>query len=349
MTTTYNGPLATAAFVAGTINDAQANAKSQSAASATTFTQAAGYINNMPTIPSSDSASLGGYATLATRINQALTYEARGESEFALGIGKRDQPSTLVNSYVKDLQDKLTNDITLFYTQYFPNVLPTLQASLQQMQDGINYGGMTVRKSVSNLKWQVQVDAILRKAAQDEEDLLDKYAAKRFTAPPGALFKKIADMQELAQRAIAQASNAVAIADFDTELEATRTYIAKAIEHRNAALDAFGQYLTKMTVLRYDHATARAGEQDDAWRMLREVYFKDQMAQRDAELWTRKIVQKDFDLASSSLYDTEQFWKSQLEQFFMAALASADRLSTLAATAFNILRGAAVMQSTESG
>lgn len=348
MTFTYAGPLATAVFVTGAFNDAQANAKANSIASGVNFDAADALTTSLPQVPTSDNLSLAGYDVLATRLASAKAADDRALAEFQAGIGNRDTYSSTVNGPLRAFQDKLTADITTFYNTYFPNATLAMTRALQQMQDAIRYGRTTIKRSVSNLKWQAEVDKILRQKAMDEEKLLDTYAAKRFAAPPGALFKKIADMQEEAQRAIARASNDVYTKNFDQELEATKSYIDKALVYRNEAMDSFGEYMKDMVVLRYDELTMEAGEQDAYRRKLKDVFFTDRMAEKTAEEWTRKLKTTTFGLDMASDQATDEYVIKQVQVQLEAAIAAAERLSTIAATAFNIVRGGAVISSNES-
>lgn len=349
MSFTYGGPLATAAFVAGTFNDAQTNAKNYSSSSRDSFDQSSTYMDNFPGNPSSDVVALGAYTDLATRINNALAFDDRANTEFRAGLNARDVVSSTYLGPLKAFEDRLLTDMTNFYTTYFPNSLNACNSALAQMQDGIRFGGSTLKRSVSSLKWQAMVDGYLHKRMLDEKALIAKFAQKKFPSPPGALLRGLAAAAEETQRNIAEASSKLAMEQFDAEAAQTRSYIDLAQKNRTAAMDHFGQYLTKSVVLRYDQLTMEAQEQDNFRRALKELYFKDKLAEREAELWTRKLMQKEFDLSVAAYQDSEAYYRSQIEVLFNAALSQAERLSTIAATAFNIVRGGAALSSVESG
>lgn len=345
----YAGPLSSAVFVAGAFNDATTNAKAFSENSKTTFDQASTFLDTYPATPNSDQVIAGDYAALATRVVEAKNFDDRANYEFGAGLQPRDQLSSTVNGPLRAFQDKMTTDMASFYTTYFPNSPAAFTSAVQQVQDGIRYGGSTVRRSVSDMKWSQEVDLLLRKRADDEEAIIAKFSARKYPTPAGGMMRELCALNELTQRLIAESSNKLALAQFDAEAERTRAYIDMAQKNRVAAMDAFGEYMLSIVSLRYDQMTAEGKEQEGARRRLRELFLRDKLAERDAELWTRKTTMKQYELAITAFNDTDAFVKKQIEVLFEAAISQATRLSTIAATAFNVMRGGAAMTSTETG
>lgn len=348
MTYTYVGPLATAVFVAGAFNDATARAKTATTSASAKYDLGDSLITSLPTVPASDAIVLTGYDALATRIAVAQAAETRAQAEFVNKTAVRDTLSAAVLGPVNDFQNKLATDIGTFFTTFFPGALAANKDALQVMADQVKYGSITIRRSVATLQFEKERDAILRDRQKKEHDILAKYSGKRFALPPGALLDHIADVHEDAQRAIGEASNKIAIDQFNAELAATRKYVDLALDYRNKAVDQFGDYMTRWCVLRFDQATMEADEQDRFRRSLHELFLKDQMAAVEAELWTRKLVTENFGLNVTAASESEANRIKAIELRFESAMANAQRLSTIAATAFNVMRGGAAISSSES-
>lgn len=341
----YGGTLASAAFVAGAFNSLLGKAREQSDLSKSEFEQGGSYIDSLPHVPDSDTAQIGDYTRLATRLDAAQDAVNRAIDEFATQRVERDRPGEQ-GLLPLALQDRLADDIAAFFETYFPNVAPAHLRAMQEMRDAITQGSITVRPSVEDAAWQAVRDEILRTAAAAERDLRVQYAGHKRV--PGALVGRVADLWGDAQRKVAEASNKLALAQFDREAAAVKRYVELAAGTRVQAMNRFGEYMTRMVELRYQQATERAGERDDFRRALKDNWMANQAAQSEAELWTRKL--------RTMLYETERGRLDELNKLHMAyvgrdvegAIAQALRLATIAATAFNGMQGNASVSGYES-
>lgn len=342
----YGGPLATAVFVAGAFNSLLVKAKEKSDSSRDEFANAQSVIDGHPETPESDSVLLNGLGVQATRYAAAGNQITGAAARHLQGLDARDQAGA--NGQVYAFERKLVDDISDFFDTYFPNAAAVNTRALRETQDAIRHGGTTIRRSIETVAFQKARDTALREANEEEKKLMARYAGRGYNKPSGALVGQVAAVWRDAQRKIAEASTALALEQFGREAEAVRRYVDLAAKTRGRAMDQFGAYMTRMVALRFEQLTMEASEENRFRVLLRDSYLADQSAAAEATAWTDKLCKTQFELDYAAATEPDELKLKQLHKKVEKAISEAERLSTIAATAFNGLQGNAAVSGTET-
>lgn len=143
--------------------------------------------------------------------------------------------------------NQLADLFRAYMNEYFPDAT-YLTSAQEWIINAIENGGTGVNTVVESAIWQRDRDRIMAEFARQEEELRRTWAARRYPLPPGALTHQVSVLRQEAANKVADASRAVAIDVWKTEIETTKFAVEKAISLYGAAVGAAMEYVKALSV-----------------------------------------------------------------------------------------------------
>jgi len=131
-----------------------------------------------------------------------------------------------------------------FMARFFPRVEACLQTSIGEwLCDTIQNGGTGIPADIENQIWERSRAREQLDSARQTEQIIENFAERGYTLPPGALFAATQDIERQLSQKISTHARDVAIKQAEIEIENIRFAITSGIQLRQIALNAVNDYL----------------------------------------------------------------------------------------------------------
>ena len=154
---------------------------------------------------------------------------------------------SLWDSTYKRISDDLSDKFARFFIDYFP-INEDLMNQVEAWLSSAIAGGTGINPTVEGRIWQRDRDRISTEALTATENAISQWASRGFPLPPGAANASVLGISAARAIGVAAVSRDAAIKAFETEIENVRFAITAAINYRQAAISAAGDYIRAMAV-----------------------------------------------------------------------------------------------------
>jgi hypothetical protein len=329
---TYSGPSTAAVFVAGVFNDAAARADDTATDASAEFTTAT---NVVADIPASNAEGLAPSTTLTAATIDLTNLIAR----------QGDVEATQIE--IADVLDGLVDKLDAFMAQFFPDIEDAVAAARATLVSLFAGANMADGRALAALQIDEAVEKSERNRVFAEREVVNRFAARGYRAPPGRLGLELMQLERQDMHGI-----------IDTAREADRSAGAREASNlarmlellkstRAKALDAFGSFLVRA-----------CNEKFAQQRITQEARFAELMQLEDKLRETLVLTNRaaalqlnakelDYNVERSYLQQVDKLVEQTAEAELNAALQLAKVLGSLAAQAYNNLRGGATISLSE--
>lgn len=330
---TYSGPSTAATFVTGVFNDAVDRADSQATDAASEFTDAANLVDG---IPASNAEALAPVATIAaTTIDLSSLLGRQGEID-----------GTLIE--IGTVLDGLVDKVDSFMTQFFPDVEDAVAAARAQLVTLFSGDNMADGRGLAQLKIAEVQEKGERNHAIEEREIINRFAARGFRGPPGRLALALMQHQRDSSHEIVDAARNFDREGGEREASALIRMLELLRNTRAKALSAFSSFLARACTDKFDAQRITTDARIAEFMML-EDSLKEQLelTNRAAGVQLR-AKEQNYGISHDYLAAIDKLVEAQAQAQLQAALGLAKNLGSLAAQAYNNLRGSASIGLSES-
>lgn len=153
----------------------------------------------------------------------------------------------LFDSTYKRIIEDLSTKYAQFLNEFFP-IDTDLMAKAERWLSNAIDGGTGVNAAVEAQIWQRDRDRITVEAASASEEAVAAWAARGYPLVPGAAVASVMEIQRKRSADINNQSREIAINMFKTEIENVRFAVKTAIDYRQQAVQAAGDYIRAMAL-----------------------------------------------------------------------------------------------------
>lgn len=236
------------------------------------------------------------------------------------------------NGVISSLDPGLLTKMRGFLTEFFPDFEVCSEVVEQWICDQIQNGGMGLPIAVESAMFQRGRDRILQEGARQEDEIANRFAARGFSIPSGALAKMLASIQRDVNQKIADYNRDIIVEHAKIQVETTKFAVAQAVDLKksviNYMLDYIGRYLGI-----YQIAGQKGAGFVDAKQNLYNTmsdYYRTLIANGQLEMDKVKFQQGDYLDWQKTEGDFSERWATRKTN---ASMAAAEALSRLAASA----------------
>lgn len=155
--------------------------------------------------------------------------------------------TALFDSTYRRIIDDLSSKYAEFLSEFFP-INGGLMNAVEQWLTNAVAGGSGVNATVESQLWQRDRDRITIEAASASEEAVAAWAARGYPLVPGAAVAAVQEIQRKRSADINNQSREIAINAFKTEIENVRFAVKTAIDYRQQAVSAAGDYIRAMAL-----------------------------------------------------------------------------------------------------
>lgn len=341
-TFSYVGPSVAATFTAGIFNDAELLASQKDSEANAVYDEArrkVGQLVDPPYLPDDERTSTESAGTTLSESPIEIDLGPLLEKQASLN-GVLDSRSTILDTLVTEVED--------FFDDFFPGVNEAVEearAALEAMIAGPNFADGVQR---ARIRFDMEQDKLRRGLVDTEADMLAKYAARGFPAPPGALVFEMGQAQRANLYGLADAS--LTIDEEESRREATNLERALRllVNTRNQAITAFSSYLAAAATDRYDEAMAKTKRVHDAEMLLNDGAYRYILEVNKVAATQLKKIEADNQLSKQYMDHANKFAEVAAGTSVDALTKQAKAIATMASTAFNQLRAETGISGRES-
>lgn len=234
------------------------------------------------------------------------------------------------------LIELMSTKLAEYYNTYYPLAADAFDEATNWLVNAITVGGTGIKAGIEDQIWQRGRTRIITEGKRVEAKMVNAWAARGFTLPPGALVGGLKEMrfEQLAKNS--ELSSTVAIKQAELEIENIKFAVDLAIKSRLAAMDSATNYIRAL-MLAPDAASRIALLNSDV---------RAKMISSTADLYRARLQRDELVLRSSNAdQDTKQGdTKIGVEAFYRgidnevkASMAAADTYGKAAAAALSSL------------
>lgn len=346
----YSGESVAAAFTAGVLNMMQSLATAYEDQAKEAYTELRTHVSDIEDPPEAADSNAR-YGT-----GKAGTSFSRPDSAF---------PSTPVVIDLTPLREKqdgldgvlasrfhvlddLVTQVEGFFDEFFPGVNEAVEearVALEEMIAGSNFADGVQR---ARIRFDMEQDKLRRGLVDAEADMLAKYAARGFPAPPGALVFEMGQAQRANLYGLADASLTIDEEESRREAQNLERSLRLLVNTRNQAITAFSSYLAAAATDRYDEAMAKTKRVQDAEMLLNDAVYRHIIGVNKVASTRLKQTEADLRLSDAYIATANKFVESVYDTHMKSMTQNAQTLATVVATAYNQMRAQTGVNGRES-
>lgn len=181
---------------------------------------------------------------------QTTSYTPPSTLEPKVNIPQEDTgvDSVLYNNTYRRIIDDISDGFADFLREFFPDECEMLAKTQEWICETLENGGTGINAAVEDQLWQRERSRTLQETKRVSEQAIDAWAARGYPMPPGAAVAQQQEIQLASLRENAQHSRDVAIRSFEAELENVRFAVTTAIQYRQLAVQAAGDYVRALAL-----------------------------------------------------------------------------------------------------
>lgn len=332
---TYSGPSVAAAFVTGVFNDADQRAKDKARESEDEFAAARGAVAQTPNLMAAQLVPGPPPSQIVIDLSSLLDRQTEIDALADDRAGSLNLP-------------QLVSDVESFMGKYFPGVdaaVASARASLSALMSSSNFAD---GREVARLRLLQVEDRVHRDSEDREDELIRTFANRNYPLPPGELMHQLTTLRTGQLHALADASYEIDAAEAAREREALERTMRLLVSNRADAIKAFGSYLASACLAQYSRAIAETEVEQRQSLLLSDQLAQVLTATNRAAALQLRAGELTHGLSRQYLVGLDRLAEQQANAQLQAASAMAKVLGAQAATAYNNMRGSAVVSSSEA-
>ena len=350
MAFSYSGESVAAAFTAGMLNLMSSLAQSYDQQAKGEYGEArtkAVEIDDPP--KAADSNARYGTAGAGTSLSSADAPFAATPVEIDLEplLTKQQGLDGVIESRFHVLDDLVT-EVEAFFDDFFPGVNEAVEEARQALEAMIAGSNFADGVQRARIRFDMEQDKLRRGLVDAEADMLAKYAARGFPAPPGALVFEMGQAQRANLYGLADASLTIDEEESRREAANLERALRLLVNTRNQAIAAFSSYLAAAATDRYDEAMAKTKRVHDAEMLLNDAVYRHMIGVNKVAATKLKQTEADLRLSDTYMTAANRFTEQVHDATVKSMVQSAQSIATLAATAFNQMRAQTGVNGRES-
>ena len=349
MAFTYTGPSVAATFTTGVLNTMLDLAAQKDAEADDKYDLASRKVGDLPDPPlGTDDDDRYTTAEAGTTFSPGAVFDADTVEIDLTPLLDRQAGYDGVLEGRRDILDTLVTEVEAFFDEFFPGVNEAVEqarADLEAMIAGSNFADGVQR---AHIRFDMEQDKLRRGLVDTEADMLAKYAARGFPAPPGALVFEMGQAQRANLYGLADASLTIDEEESRREAANLERALRLLVNTRNQGITAFSSYLAAAATDRYDEAMAKTKRLHDAEMLLNDATYRHVLEVNKAASTQLKKIEADTRLSKQYLDHANKFTEQVVGAMVQAMTKDAQAIATQVATAFNQFRATTGIRAGES-
>lgn len=250
-----------------------------------------------------------------------------------------------------ELSQAVINQLAGLYTgwiaTYLPNETAYFEGAQQWMYDTLTNGGTGMNASVEAQIWDRDRSRILKEADRLRAEVVQSWAAKGYSLPPGAETWQVLQIDKDAGDKIAQASRDVAIKQAEIEIGNVRFAVENAIKTWTSAMGAAADYIKALSIGPNSAMQVIPSITDSQSKLISAAdgYYRSRIAVEELRL---KASMPAAEWDQQSRIKNGDWIMEQVRSQVAAAVAAAQSVGTQAAAALNSLHASVGMSNQTS-
>lgn len=260
----------------------------------------------------------------------------------ALGVNE-----ALFNTTFQNIITTLESAFTNFFNTYFPNEESALNSACTAIIGMITSGGTFIPAAIENQIWERDRARILNDGQRELDESVSDWSARGFPLPPGMLMGAQKRIQDDISNKVAQSSRETAIKNIEIVIENIRFAIGEAVKLRAAALAAAAEYMRALAIGPQVAVQLAVASIDAQAKLISAAsdYYRARVAVADLGLRASQATSANFATIEAKQGDV---FAAEGRMRTDAAVAAANTMGNMAASALNALHSNASLASTSS-
>jgi len=236
------------------------------------------------------------------------------------------------NGVISSLDPGLLTKMRGFLNEFFPNLSVCTDAVEDWICNQINNGGMGLPVGVENAMFQRGRDRLLLDGARQEDEMINRFAARGFSMPNGVMTRMVRTVQRDVNQKIADYNRDVIVEQAKIQVETTKFAVAQAVDMQKSVISFMLDYIGRYMGIYQVAGQKGAGFVDAKRNMYNSMsdYYRTLVSNYQVDLDKAKFFLEDSWKWQTADGDLFERWATRKTN---AAMAAAEALSRMASSA----------------